>query len=161
MADLVYPIGVQKILDGFIGTTTLDTTNCLFAVLVEGDYTASESHLSLSSVTTQWGGTAGGTDYSAAGARLALTKTAITATIASNKVELVVPNLAFGAVTVAGNPVAGAVIYCEDNSASSDAARWPLVFLDFISAVTPVASPSQSLTVVTNTNGIILWDPNA
>lgn len=165
MADLVYRIGVKKLLDHFFDSTlTLENaTNCLFAVLVQDSYTAAETDTDMTAVTTgshEWDGVAANGGYETGANSLPVTVASVsTGTDGSGRLQLILPNLAFGNVTTAGSPVAGCVLYVEDDSAAADTARWPLVYLDFTSAVQPVAS--QSLTIVSNTNGLVLFDPNA
>lgn len=170
MADLVYRIGVQKLLDHLVDSTvTLQNgTNCLFATLVQPSYTADESHDDMTAITGsshEWdnGGSGGGA--AAAGGQdtgansLPITVASVSTGEDSNgKIQLILPNLEFGNVTAAGPTLNGCVIYVETSTAAADTDRFPLLYLSSSTSIQPVAS--QSLTWVTNTNGICLFDPN-
>ena len=162
MADLVYRAGVKKLLDHFFDSTVTlqNSTNCLFAVLVQAAYTASEGDANMAAVTNLWDGVAANGGYATGTNALDITVASITTgTDGSGRLQLILPSLVFGAATTAGSPVAGCVIYVELASGAADAPRYPQGFRAFTSA--GPAGADENLTIHTNTNGLVLFDPNS
>ena len=160
MADIVHQAGVQAILQHWTKTQTLENAvNCLFAVLVQADYTPLETHATMASVATLWTGVAanGGATTTAP---LVVPVASVTVTIdGDGHVRIVVANLSFGTVSTAGAPVKHCTLYVEKGVvAAGDADRYPLLTMTSVSAVQPVGT--QGFTWLTNATGNVLFNLN-
>jgi len=140
MADLIYPAGLQRLLQHHYDAA-FDLEVNLRAAIISTAYTPNKAELDLTTLNAnRWNGTAGAGDPIVGG---------FLAVVDGSDVKLRSNSISFGTVTVLGTAAfadpAYVVVYAEKLAAAADADRYPLIL--FEAGWTPVLSQGFNFVV--------------